>query len=109
MNDDPVRTNSDKYKVIFENDRVRVLEYKDKPRDMTTPHNHPDSVMFTLSSFERKLHFDDKVVDVSKKSGEASWLPEQKHAGENVGNTDTHVIFVELKEPRPYKSPKTEK
>jgi hypothetical protein len=100
MKNDPVLTNSDKYKVIFENERVRVLEYLDMPGDMTTPHNHPDSVMFTLSDFERKLHFDDKTIKVVKKSGEASWLSAQKHAGENVGNTDTHVIFVELKEPR---------
>jgi hypothetical protein len=97
MNEDPVATNPDKYKVIFENDRVRVLEYSDNPGDMTTPHMHPDSVMFTLSNFERKLHFGDKVVSVSKKSGEASWLPRQRHAGENIGNTSTHVIFVELK------------
>lgn len=101
MKQDPAVTNADKYKVIFENERVRVLEYKDKPGDRTTPHDHPDSLMFTLSSFERKLHFDDKVVDVSKKSGAASWLPEQRHAGENVGDTNTHVILVELKEHRP--------
>ena len=99
MKSDPAVTNSDKYKVIFENDRVRVLEYKDKPGDRTTPHDHPDSLMFTLSSFDRKLYFDDKIVEVSKKSGEANWLPEQKHSGENVGTTDTHVILVELKEP----------
>ena len=99
MKSDPAVTNSDKYKVIFENDRVRVLEYKDKPGDRTTPHDHPDSLMVTLSSFERKLQFDDKAITVSKKSGEASWLPEQKHAGENIGTTDTHVILVELKEP----------
>jgi hypothetical protein len=101
MKKDPTITNSDKYKVIFENERVRVLEYRDKPGDMTTPHDHPDSVMFTLSDFERKLHFDGKIVDVTKKSGEASWLPAQEHVGENVGKTNTHVIFVELKELRP--------
>ncbi len=97
---DPTTTNSDKYKVLFENERVRVLEYRDKPGEMTTPHNHPDSVMFTLSDFDRKLHFDNETVEISKESGEASWLPTQKHAGENVGKTETHVIFVELKEPR---------
>lgn len=101
MEQDPTVTNPDKYKVIFENERVRVLEYHDKPGEMTTPHNHPDSVMFTLSDFERKLHYNDKVVHVSKESGEASWLPAQKHAGENAGKTETHVIFVELKEARP--------
>ncbi len=29
-------TNPDKYKAIFENDGVRVLEYKDKPNDGVT-------------------------------------------------------------------------
>jgi beta-alanine degradation protein BauB len=27
------------------------------------------------------------------------WLPTQEHSGENIGETETHVIFVELKEP----------
>jgi hypothetical protein len=95
----PVMSNTDKYKVVLENKRVRVLEYRDKPGDKTTPHRHPDSVMITLSSFDRKLHFDDKTVDVKKHEGEASWLAAQTHVGENIGKTDTHVIFVELKEP----------
>lgn len=97
MDTDPTVTNSDKYKVVFENDKVRVLEYADKPGDKTTPHAHPDSVMVTLSSFGRKLHFDDKELEVQKEAGEASWLPSQTHVGENTGSTDTHVIFVELK------------
>lgn len=29
MDMDPVTTNPDLYKVVFENERVRVLEYKD--------------------------------------------------------------------------------
>lgn len=97
MNTDPTVTNPDHYKVIFENDKVRVLEYTDKPGDKTTPHSHPDSVMITLSSFSRKLHFDDKELDVQKQPNEASWLPAQTHVGENTGSTDTHAIFVELK------------
>ncbi len=28
---DPTSTDPDKYKVIFENERVRVLEYRDDP------------------------------------------------------------------------------
>ena len=97
MDTDPTVTNPNEYKVIFENDKVRVLEYKDKPGDKTTPHSHPDSVMITLSSFNRKLHFDGKELDVQKQSDEASWLPAQTHVGENTGSTDTHAIFVELK------------
>jgi hypothetical protein len=53
---DPACTDPDKYQVIFENDRVRVLEYRDLPGDKTRPHEHPDSVMYTLSAFQRRLH-----------------------------------------------------
>jgi hypothetical protein len=48
MSLDPVVTNPEHYKVVFENDRVRVLEYLDEPGHQTTPHRHPDSVMYTL-------------------------------------------------------------
>ena len=38
MRMDPVETNPELYHVVFENDRVRVLEYRDVPGDSTTPH-----------------------------------------------------------------------
>ena len=31
-------------------------------------------------------------------AGLTGWLPAQQHAGENIGDTDTHVLFVELKD-----------
>jgi hypothetical protein len=31
-------------------------------------------------------------------AGQAFWLPAQIHAGENIGSTDTRVLFVELKD-----------
>jgi hypothetical protein len=97
MSLDPVETNPDHYAVVFENDRVRVLEYKDRPGDRTTPHEHPDSVMHTLSAFRRRLHSGDAHRDVEMPAGLTGWLPAQQHAGENIGDTDTHVLFVELK------------
>jgi hypothetical protein len=99
---DPTVTNGALYRVLFENDRVRVLEYHDRPGDRTTPHAHPDSVMVTLSSFRRRLHAGDgQTRDVELSAGLANWLPAQQHSGENVGETDTRVIFVELKESAP--------
>ena len=53
-------TNPGLYSVLFENDRVRVLEYRDEPGDSA-----------------------------------------QEHSGENIGDTATHSIFVELKQPPP--------
>jgi beta-alanine degradation protein BauB len=94
----PTQTDPDKYKIIFENDRVRVLEYRDKPGDRTSPHRHPDSVMVTLSSFDRRLVHGDRETDVRLEAGSVRWIATQEHAGENIGTTDSHSIFVELKE-----------
>ena len=96
---DPATSNPDHYQVIFENDRVRVLEYTDAPGDHTTPHQHPDSVMYTLSTFRRRLVAGDAQREVELSAGTVGWLPAQEHHGENIGDTPTHVIFVELKEP----------
>ena len=97
MSLDPVETNPDHYAVVFENERVRVLEYTDRPGERTTPHEHPDSVMYTLSAFRRRLHGNDAHRDVEMPAGLTGWLPAQRHAGENIGDTATHVLFVELK------------
>ncbi len=69
---DPVVGNADLYKLVFENDRVRVLEYRDQPGDRTTPHAHPDSVMITLSSFQRRLlHGDEeRTVELPVRPGQ---------------------------------------
>jgi hypothetical protein len=99
---DPTSTDPDKYKVVFENERVRVLEYRDEPGQATRPHQHPDSVMFTLSSFDRRLVGEGgESRDVTLEAGQVRWLDAQIHSGENIGRTPTHVIFVELKEARP--------
>ena len=98
---DPTTTDPDKYKVIFENDRVRVLEYRDEPGQKTSPHEHPDSLMYTLSSFQRRLiGGSGESRDVALEPGEVRWLDAQSHSGENIGSTPTHVLFVELKESR---------
>ena len=97
MSLDPAEGNPNPYKILFENDRVRVLEYTDAPGDKTTPHEHPDSVMYTLSSFRRRLHSDGAHRDVDMPEGLTGWLPAQQHSGENIGDTATRVIFVELK------------
>lgn len=98
--EDPVQANPDLYHVVFENDRVRVLEYRDSPGDRTEPHGHPDSVMVTLSSFKRRLWSGDRDVELELPAFQARWLDAQEHSGMNIGDGPTHSIFVELKEHR---------
>jgi hypothetical protein len=98
MGQDPVKTDGDKYKVLFENDCVRVLDYKDRPGDRTTQHKHPAFVLYSLSSFKRSITLPDgKVLNRQFKEGDVMWSGSQTHIGENTGDTPTHVILVETK------------
>ena len=97
MDRDPVRTDPELYSVVFENDRVRVLEYRDRPGDRTSEHGHPDMVIIPLSTFRRRLTVGGQTVEVHKTRHEAGWVPAQTHIGENIGDTESHSLFVELK------------
>ncbi len=96
---DAVETDGDKYSVVLENERVRVLKYHDKPGDRTSQHSHPDYVLYAESSFKRRLTFPDgRKQEVDVKAGSVVWLKGHIHIGENIGDTNTDVIIVELKE-----------
>ena len=95
---DPVHTDGDKYKVIFENERVRVLEYKDRPGEKTHQHRHPSFVLYALAPFKRRILLPDgKALVREFKAGDVLYSEAQTHIGENVGQTPTHVIMVEMK------------
>ncbi len=95
---DPVQTDGDKYKIILENDCVRVLDYYDLPGQKTHQHKHPAFVLYALGPFERALTLPDgKVLTRQFKEGDVMWSGQQIHVGENIGQTPTHVVIIELK------------
>ena len=95
---DPIQTDGDKYKVKFENDKVRVLEYRDMPGDKTNQHRHPAFVLYALGPFKRTITLPGgKVLTREFKAGDVLYSDEQTHIGANVGDTPTHVILVEFK------------
>jgi hypothetical protein len=99
--EDPVTTNPGKYKTIFENDRVRLLEFQDKPGDVTVMHHHPSRLVYSLAPWKKRFRFPDGGIAVAKgKTGDATWAEAGDHAGENIGDTPTHILIFELKEPR---------
>lgn len=94
----PIKTDPDKYRVVFENERVRVYDFTDTPGDKTQLHHHDAFILYALSPFKRKLTFQNGTTIVREfKGGETVWSEEQNHTGENIGETDTHVLIVELK------------
>lgn len=93
---DATVTDPDKYVVILQNAHVRVLRYHDEPGARTHVHRHPDSVLYALSSFRRRLTFPDGTSrERDFKAGDVMWIPAQTHLGENIGTTPTDVLLVE--------------
>lgn len=100
LHNDPVVTNPEFYRLLWENDDVRVLEYRDVPGEETTPHDHPNSVLVALTDFQRQLTIGARRQDVALAAGSAQWLPAQSHSGKNTGSTPTHSILIEIKHSR---------
>lgn len=98
MAEDPVVTDGVKYKVLLENEQVRVLAYQDLPGEKTHQHYHPSFVLYAQGPFKRKISLPDgKVMIREFKEGDIIYSEGQTHIGENIGETPTKVIIVELK------------
>jgi hypothetical protein len=97
---DPVETDGDRYRVLLENERVRVLSYADRPGDRTHPHRHPPFVLVALAPFQRRIVLADGTERTRQfRAGEVIYSEGELHTGINVGDTPTQVVIVELKRP----------
>lgn len=95
---DPAQSDGDKYRVLLENEQVRVLRYHDEPGAKTRMHHHPRFVLYALGPFRRRLTFPDGSQHEREfKAGDVIWMPAQSHVGENVGSSPTDSLLVELK------------
>jgi len=86
-------------KVLFENDRVRVVELRLEPGKTEPMHSHPAHLVYVLSPARMKMTSSDgKTKEVEVKAGQVIWGEALSHAGENVGTTALHEVIIELKE-----------
>ncbi len=97
---DPAATDPDKYRVLLDNERVRVLAYSDAPGAKTQLHRHPAFVVVALAPFKRRLTLaDGRVLAREFQAGDVLFSGGEEHIGENVGDTPTRIVMVELKAP----------
>jgi quercetin dioxygenase-like cupin family protein len=85
-------------RVIFENDRVRVLDVQHQPGGKEPMHTHPAYVAYSFTNSTAKTTFaDGKTVVKERKAGEAAWGEPVTHSVENVGTTEFHMLIIEMK------------
>lgn len=99
---DPARTNTRSYKVVFENDRVRVLEYVSRPGLGICGrgrHTHPPHLNVLLTNAKAKITLPDGKTFVGEnKAGDVFWEDAVTHTVENVGGSGVRAYMVELKD-----------
>ena len=98
MAEDAVKVAPHVYRVIMENDRVRVLDTIMKPGGRTAMHSHPAVVPYAISAGKYKFTSPDgHSMEAELEAGQAMYLDAVDHSTENVGATEGHIILVELK------------
>ena len=98
MPGDAVSVAPDLYKVLFENDRVRVLETRYGPGVKSEMHSHPDLVVVALTPLKARFTLGDgQTVDMELPARESAFVETQDHTVENTGTSELHAVLVELK------------
>ena len=98
MAEDATKVAPHVYKVLFENERVRLLEVSMQPGDSSEMHTHPDNLVYMLS--DGKVTFTDpsgETADLELQAGASMWMEATEHATENTGGAVVHVLFFEPK------------
>ncbi len=98
---DPVTSHPRSFRVVLENERVRVLEFKSGPglgvcgQGM---HYHPDRVTVSLTEAKvRVTNAEGRASVLEVPAGHVFFGRAETHAVENIGGAGTRIYIIELK------------
>lgn len=98
---DAVTSEPRSFRVVLENDSVRVLEYRSGPglgvcgQGM---HYHPERVTVSLTGAKAKItSADGKTAVRDIPVGHVFFSPAETHTTENIGGSGTRTYIIELK------------
>jgi hypothetical protein len=100
MAQDATTSDPRSFRIVFENDRVRVLEFKSRPglgvcgQGM---HYHPAHVTVSLTGAKLKRTSDGKVTFDEIQPGHVFFAEAETHSAEVIGGFNTRTYIIELK------------
>jgi quercetin dioxygenase-like cupin family protein len=98
MADDAAKVAPHVYKVVFENERARVLEVMMEPGSRTALHAHPDYIFYVITP--GKVRFTTatgETQEVELPAGASMCRDAEEHATENIGSGAIRATFFEPK------------
>lgn len=94
---DPLKVAPDMYRLLFENDRVRVMEVTFTPGQKIAEHSHPDHFVTVLEPGQLKIYSGGKANEMQLKAEQVLWIPAETHWAENTGTSKIKLLVTELK------------
>jgi hypothetical protein len=89
------------YRVVAENDRMRVLEFNSRPGMGlcgSGVHSHPAHLSIALSPCKVRVRMaDGKQIEVENKLGDVFFSEAETHETENISGKNVRALIVELK------------
>ena len=88
------------HKVVLDNDQVRMLDVRIPPGQKVAMHSHPANTVYYVTDCKIKATGPDGKTTVAEpKAGTAVYRGgATKHAVENVGTGECHLVQTELRE-----------
>ena len=90
------------YRVVFENDKVRVIEYhtgSEKDICGFGMHSHPAHLYIMKTDARLRIVAPDgKESFETSKAGEVGWEPAEEHIAENLMGNDASCYLIEIKD-----------
>ncbi len=93
---DPIGVSPNNYRVLLENDHVRVLEMILRAGEKDEEHSHPAETVYFIKGGKAKIHLPDgQTMEVDLPDGHVMWHEPWTHRVENAGQSDIRAIIVE--------------
>ena len=85
-------------KVLFENEKFRVVETRAKPGQKNEMKERPDRVIYSFNAGKSRVHYPDgKTEEVEFKAGGVRYRKADKIQSENIGKTETRNLVISAK------------
>lgn len=99
LNIDGLKASTVNFKLLLENEHIRMLEYTLNPGEKDTLHTHPAKSSYVVSGGKIKVILESgETLFFDEKTGTADWSDYiGKHSVENIGNTTVKIILTEIK------------
>jgi quinol monooxygenase YgiN/quercetin dioxygenase-like cupin family protein len=95
---DPLALYPENYRILLENEHVRVLDFRLARGASESTHEHPRHVAVFLTDVKIRFTLPSGEVRLREaKAGDVAYSEPAAHASENIGPADAHGILIELK------------